>query len=232
MNPILLSNWLPVCEKAGIEAVPAEVVLETTKAALAEAMDGESPLWDEINAVVKNAGGPWMYRWDCCSPGLLKAIMAHGCDGVPLVGSSHYIDDPRLWDIIEDFPEEEMRLYRRPWVKAVFESGYPVEFRVFVSGGCVSGVSSYYPQRPLPDEPYHLWACTAGQQAEVLIEHGAPPDCTMDFLLVAETKRIVFLEGGPPHREGYRGPNAHPCCFAPGKVSGIALCAQEGALRA
>ena len=40
---------------------------------------------------------------------------------------------------------------------------------------------------------------------------------TMDFL-VTQQDEVLFLEGGPSHRHG-----AHPCCFEPGHIDGIAL---------
>ena len=39
-----------------------------------------------------------------------------------------------------------------------------------------------------------------------------------DFIATNSPEGVLFLEGGPPHFMG-----AHPCCFEPGKVRGIAL---------
>ena len=230
MNPIILSDWLPACAAAGVEAVPAEVVLETTKAELAQAMDGESDLWDAIALIIKSEPEgppqPVMYRWDCCSPGWFKYLMSQGPAAPPVIEAYHFIDDPRLWDIIDDWNGEAMRLYRRPWVHAVKVDDYPVEFRVFVNDGVVQGVSSYYPQRPLP-ESYRVVAKHAALLTDTLIEHACQA-FTADWLLRASDNKLLFLEGGPPHLHPVTGPSAHPCCFAPGEIHGVALEPQEG----
>ena len=240
MNPILLSDWLPVCAAADVEAIPAEVVLETTKAELMQAMDGNEPsdIWDAIALIIKSqpAGPPQpvMYRWDCCSPGQLKYLMGQGLDAPPSIEAYHYIDDPRLWDIVFHWKDEAMRLYRRPWIPAVIEAGYPVEFRAFVAGGVLRGVSSYYPQRPL-GEKWRPCAEAAGRITSRLLPHTAERgvmDFSADFLVRASDQHLLFLEGGPPHLYPPTGPSAHPCCFAEGKISGIALESQEGALDA
>ena len=40
---------------------------------------------------------------------------------------------------------------------------------------------------------------------------------TADFIVTGKDE-ILFLEGGPPHELG-----AHPCCFQPGEIQGVAL---------
>ncbi len=40
---------------------------------------------------------------------------------------------------------------------------------------------------------------------------------TADFIVTSKDE-ILFLEGGPPHELG-----AHPCCFQPGEIQGVAL---------
>jgi len=42
---------------------------------------------------------------------------------------------------------------------------------------------------------------------------------TADFV-VTEDDEVLFLEGGPPHTALW---GAHPCCFVPGNVEGVAL---------
>ena len=107
----------------------------------------------------------------------------------------------------------------------------PVESRAFVRDGGVLGISSYYPQRPLPEFPAHIQAVR--EQTEMLINAVRTPfqwhvepslrgldkdgvHFTADFIATAEG--MIFLEGGPPHELG-----AHPCCFREGRISGVAL---------
>ena len=57
-----------------------------------------------------------------------------------------------------------------------------------------------------------------------------PVGFTADFLLTTDA-RLLFLKGGPPHvTEPHGEPAAHPCAFAPGQISGIALSPRPGAL--
>ena len=103
--------------------------------------------------------------------------------------------------------------------------GYPVEYRVFVlpanphSGRLGFAVSSYYPQRPLPDdkgtqrEVEQAIAYTQRLTRTRLWPYGA----TVDYLATPEGD-VLLLEGGPPWlpREEARrafGLAAHPCCF-------------------
>ena len=109
-------------------------------------------------------------------------------------------------------------------MRARILDGYPVEYRVFVEADEIIGVSSYYPQRPLPDSPEvreDVAACLA-ETAKLIAALPTPleypgwperplsPDSrsfTADFMRL-EDGRFLYLEGGPPF-----GAGAHPCCF-------------------
>ena len=137
------------------------------------------------------------------------------------------IDDPRFADILYDYGERNgassLPVWRRPWITAQIEEGYPVEFRVFARDGGILGLSSYYPQRPLPLTSLIMRSCERIlQYSERLIEQVA--NFSADWL-VRPDGEILFLEGGPPHHEG-----AHPCCFPVGKIQGLALSPLPGAL--
>ena len=99
-------------------------------------------------------------------------------------------------------------------------------YRVFVEDGRIIGVSSYYPQRRLPDTPEvreDIAACLA--EADKLIaalptplrhpggpHTGRSPESksfTADFMRL-EDGRFLYLEGGPPFSPAS---GAHPCCF-------------------
>ncbi|MYH29937.1 MAG: hypothetical protein F4137_14035 [Acidobacteria bacterium] len=123
----------------------------------------------------------------------------------------------------------------------------------FVESGKLIGISSYYPQRPLPRNDDHLalveqhvaalldeleppfeWPATASEQMRVNAMRArrdgdeAPTKgplqdevhFTADF--AATRLGMVLLEGGPPHFMG-----AAPCCFAAGRIDGVALEAQQ-----
>ena len=100
-----------------------------------------------------------------------------------------------------------------------------------MNDGKIKGISSYYPQRPLIEFKGHL--DTVREYTERLAEAAPTPflwplahrpdfisekgvHFTADFMSTADG--ILFLEGGPPHEMG-----AHPCCFIPGNIEGVAL---------
>lgn len=125
-----------------------------------------------------------------------------------------------------------------PWGRRT----WPVEYRVFVHGSAFAGVSAYYLQAPARDRGLvrdEARACVdaAKRVLEVLSalkvkpwhprysEHpavgpGGGAWFSCDFM-IARDGTPLFLEAGPGH---LHGPNwgAHPCCFEPTKVRGLA----------
>lgn len=163
--------------------------------------------------------------------------------------------DCRLLEVLEDYPRVIVPVWRRPWIgdQMLLFDGYPVEYRAFVESGNLIGISSYYPQRPLPGNDEHLavieehvaalldeleppfeWPAMASEQMRVNAMRAAPDGgkaptggplqdeihFTADF--AATRLGMVLLEGGPPDFMG-----AAPCCFAAGRIDGVALEAQE-----
>ena len=215
-------------------------------------------LWDAARTVMVPTDEWWghepsMLRWDCCSPSAVKWLMSkpdgwkqlrgrrddNGCYNAWETYAGELFDDPRLFDILfkevapacgMDWP---LTLYKRPLFHAELDQGYPLEFRVFVENHAVIGVSSYYPQRHLSGWDW-LAHVVAGATLQLV---DACPAFTADYLCVAEPTEDLpcgwaLIECGPPH---IVNPNpfqasAHPCCFPPGRVRGIALSRMEGAL--
>lgn len=230
-NAVSLTAWLTIAAKAGIAhvsarevaCVPIDVLLEFEEPRLEDAV-----LWMSLRDAIQSTRDGEMLRWDCCAGLALKGAMDNNPQSV-----SHdemtglHPGDPRFFDIAYVFPEIEMRVLRRPWVKARQEGGRPVEYRVYVLDGIISGLSNYYPQRAL-----HLSAQRDAEIREVLrlgsqfVEYlqfealvpwfkELPLDasaeslinCTLDFLISSDGE-VLFLEAGPPF-----GAGAHPCCF-------------------
>jgi len=157
------------------------------------------------------------------------------------------IDDPRAFDIIYDFPKPKVAAYARPRMSFLTHKDYPVEFRVFVENNEIIGISSHYPQRPLPIidlSPLRvtLYLEKIAEYAMSLIlaqkkslncpelRHHAPHlniaknSWTADFAVDVD-EDVWFLEGGPPHTRTF---GAHPCCFPVGEIEGIALRPRKG----
>lgn len=223
MNVISLGDWLKACASRNLPHVPASLVGEVSQDAVFQALDGIDS--EEIRTLfaslqtVQKAPGPEkrMLRWDCCAPGSLKSALARGRPQWNPEFHQIFLDDPRFLSLLFEFPDPRIRLWSRPWVEAEQVASYPVEFRVFVQDHRIRGVSSYYPQRPLPESPYRDIAQECAIRTEALL--GAAPSFTADWIRTT-TGELLFLEGGPPHQPGA---GAHPCCFPTGEIEGIAL---------
>ncbi len=233
-NTVSLGAWLEVCRAAGVDAVPAteigRIEIENLIVALddpesTEETDATRALkafWTKIEDAKKPGT---MIRWDCCTCTEVKYRLDTGRpEWHQDLLDCFYIDDPRAVDIIFQYPDTVMTAWSRPWMRARLVDGYPVEYRVFVEADEIIGVSSYYPQRPLPDSPEvrdDIAACLAETSKLIAAlptpleypgwpERPLSPDSrsfTADFMRL-EDRRFLYLEGGPPF-----GAGAHPCCF-------------------
>ena len=183
--------------------------------------------------------GPCMVRWSCCAGSNVKSPVCKGNHTWQPEFLELEIDDPRAYDIIFEMPAEYIHAWLRPWIKAVRHShlGYSVEFRVFVRDNQIQGISNYYPQIGLPNNrEVEDWVNICRAYTESLIEaqqrpmnlpmlKNSPLDLTMnqwtaDFIIERQSRRPLFLEGGPPNTPVW---GAHPCCFEGKKIEGVAL---------
>ena len=251
--PISLEDWLAVCEAAGIETVPAEKIVEFESHDLwncPQPGPHQERLISAMGIVENCVEANHMFRWDCCASSWVKSSVAMGdwkweegfCQIIFMEG------DPRFADILYDWPKLLLPVWKRPWVAAEIYEGFPVEYRVFVKDSEIEGISSYYPQRPLRRDERELSEVESRTRA--LIEHAPETPWTLGLdqtekemedsitlfrdknqdplpservnftadWLVTEDGDVLFLEGGPPHELG-----AHPCCFLPHQIEGVAL---------
>ena len=249
--PIALTDWLEVVKRVGIPFIDGQVVAEPLRDDMVQ-FDVDGPhqkrLADAMEAALPWHGPRSMLRWDCCAGIDLKHGM--GRDGkrpehIPLI-----LDDPRLLDIIvSEWPRETVPIIRRPWVELEYEDGWPREYRAFVTGNRMYGISSYYPQRPLSRRQREIDAVT--DMTAALISALEPPfEYTGAMRAKAQmiAQRHTELTGLPSHGatlnmidftadfavaadgevlflEG--GPphaaGADPCCFPEGRTYGVAL---------
>lgn len=212
-----LSDWI---EYIDIPFVPARQVTEIPVALVKRFNTHWYHLQSYLHAIDLQVREREMVRWDCCAPYTLKQSMAAGQHTYQPDYQRVTFDDPRLFDILyRDWNHEMIGVFARPWIDANIIDGYPEEYRVFVEGKQVVGVSNYYPQRPLPDALTETaeWAAELTQK---ILDHtnDALESFTADFIVDDGGDRMRWLEGGPGHAQG-----AHPCCFEPGKIDGIAL---------
>ena len=233
--PISLGDWIKLAARANVPAVSAQLVAMFNRTdALSFDAEGEhqkrlSNEWLRMKLVRKKRH---MMRFDFCSGSDTKMRMADGQWEWHEEHQNLMLDDPRVIDILFEFPREQIHVWQRPWIDAEIVDSYPVEYRVFVRDGKVVGVSNYYPQRPLRESRREL--VRVCKFTDDLIKHMDTPflwhlvgmpsvldpegiHFTADFIVTREGM-VLFLEGGPPHEMG-----AHPCCFKPGEINSVAL---------
>lgn len=238
-----LGDWIDLCFRADVPYIPATRIATGPTIALWEFDTEPAPddrervlaFWAAVKTFKEQHPVGWMMRWSCCSMADVKYFMSQGEPEWRSEFMDLYVDDMRAFDMIADFPKATLSAWARPWVKFDIKAGYPVEYRAFVADNTVLGISNYYPQRPLPDDE-NTWRdiddvmrwTTRLIQAQVLKTNCPQVASGVDLTknhFTADFARlpsgaVVFLEGGPGH---YPNWGAHPCCFLPGQVSGVAL---------
>lgn len=238
-----LGFWLEIAEQIHLPHVPAEFSQAFPVNQIVKALDDEeTPALGNAFSWLKQRQNELLQqkkrfssRWECCSSVDAKYAASKGMEW----GSSYYrlmVDDPRVLDCTVGL---ETRLCVRPWIDAVKHKGYPVEFRVFFGPEGYLGISDYYPQRGGLDDLGNndlAYAIGTAMVFGVAVERSQefPLGFTLDFILRKNEYafgELLLLEGGPPHIEHTFAPSAHPCCFAPGQITGIALEPMPGALK-
>ncbi|GAA6615995.1 hypothetical protein [Scytonema sp. NUACC26] len=228
MNPILLSHWLPICDRAQLAYIPATIGPKVKIDEIYRFLEGlgDTPTLDRAYLWLRQHYQPrdTMWRWDCCSTETLKSTMAQ-IYPTTLPTLEFELDEPRFIAVLEELErsqETSICVLLRPWVKAKLETNYPVEFRAFAFREGIA-VSSYYTRRPLP-VAYQETAVQVRRLTEQLAAHTPIPSFSADFLL-AEDGNLLFLEGGLGFT---RGGLVNPCCFDGEPPPGaIALCSQS-----
>ena len=256
---VSLGHWLGLARQVGTPHVDATRVA-TVRIADLMYYDTEGPhvarlkaAWDAM-AAARRPGT--MLRWDCGASAHLKHLMARGRLPADEVEELQTLTiDERIYDLAGEYPNDHLHVWQRPWIRdrMVIVDGYPVEYRAFIRHGEVVGVSSYYPQRPLPYNEAEIGGVRRLAQglADALAaraplvwpyplpDHPETPQhedddaagargvhATADFVVTRDAG-VLLLEGGPPHFAG-----AHPCCFeGRGSTTGIALQRDPGARR-
>ena len=219
-----LRDWLRRCHSAGVPVIPAkvcpfEIKIDEILHRAAERTQGLEPQieaissWTEkmVNEAAKLTGKA-MWRWSLCAPIEIKAAISHPGIPVRMPWPGEATDDERFLAILSECQEAGIKTVTtiaRPWIQAVYENEFPVEFRVFVTAGGGTSTTSYYTQRPLSKKwlPHARKAARLAQSLRPHVAEGT--EFSADFL-VTKTGDILFLEGGPPPQFG-----GDPCCLDP-----------------
>jgi hypothetical protein len=221
-----LGAWINHCQTHEIPMIPAVEIESVPVKDLIDSLDYQlvPSVKRLFDAYARCQKPDHIVRWDNCAPYDLKHLMSRGHTQWTPKHSLITLDDPRFCELIFEYPGETMTLWQRPWITGHISDHYPIEFRVFVENHRIQGLSNYYVQRPLHDTDQIR---SFIQQAITYTERclSIAPAFTMDYLAVGND--VLLIEGGPPHTASG---GAHPCCFPPGRIEGIALASQPGAL--
>lgn len=259
-----LSAWISIADESGIDFIPAMVAYQLPVASVLRFEDQTEEDRDHWNAVfseIERMQPDEMMRLDFASGSDLKTVATGwACkmsdlmqphplnQNIPMFRASISPGDPRIYELSYEYASEHIPVLIRPWVKAREHDEAPVEYRVFVRNGEITGIANYYYHRDLPDdEQTEHEVINIIRSAQKLIEsaqtrkaipyrqaHEIKPDyfepgkihCTMDFL-VDEDGTVKFLEAGPAF-----GAGAHPCAFVEHRniePVGLALSAMQPA---
>ncbi|MSU91895.1 hypothetical protein GE300_20255 [Rhodobacteraceae bacterium 2CG4] len=265
-NVISLPAWIELASRAGVEAIPLRQIAEMPTSEYVLTMDhltNGKRITEFENQVLGGLRPGEILRFEQVAPMEVKAALAAG--GEISAGLIDGVDgrrfpamyDERFYSTLLDLGAPKIRAYARPFVQPALAEGelngrdgkWPVEFRVFVVDGEITGVANYYRQMHLDEqrdlgedgirsavdgsleaakamlaEMARLGLTVGSQRLAPEPEHGG--DFTLDFLL-AEDGRVLFLEGGPAGLSF-----ADPCAFLTDgareiSLEGVALSARR-----
>jgi len=255
-NILSLPAWLAVAARAGVASIPASEIASMRAGDFRLESEGDDdPSLVFETAILDALGADEVLRFEHVASSEVKHDMS---EGQPLRNGTFWsppfnrwmvpLFDERFYTTLLDFAPDRIRAYARPKIRTHLVPGqfrdhdgaWPVEFRVFVVGGRVVGVSNYYPQVALEVEAWRGRARECVDLAQEILDAmerlhigvgncrlcpdagdpdrasdwipaaWGPQDFTLDFLLDAEAEKMVLLEGGPAGLQA-----AHPCCFTP-----------------
>lgn len=185
-NFLSLPAWLAVVDRAGVPFIPAREIASLDVDLFSQVFDGvQSPEFTRfMESLIDGIGKNEILRMEQCAPDTVKSEMGYGRD----LGDGLEVDrdtgeksvdlwSPRFFDTFMDLGHAQVRGYARPKAATVRVPGdwdgikgeWPVEFRVFVQDGVVTGVSAYYPQAPLDADRWLGLAREAGRLAEQIV---------------------------------------------------------------
>lgn len=172
LNLLSLPSWLAVARNAGAPFIPARPLEELGMDAYKDVFDhtgtGGAVVDAWMDRVIAQLGTDEILRFEQCTHDAFKADHSVGTPGKGLFvqDNGRVVFDiwtERFYESLRALGADRVRPFARPYVApamvaaryeqhgTVHDGVWPVEFRVFVDGGKVAGVSAYYPQAPLDD---------------------------------------------------------------------------------
>ncbi|MBW3243250.1 hypothetical protein KUV57_11135 [Epibacterium sp. DP7N7-1] len=265
MNIISLPAWLAVAERAGVPMVEAREIASMRTVDYILAMDNlgkEAEIEAFSEKIVSQLKDGEILRLEQVAPGDVKYELSQGnslsgsnpsspaTNGLIRGSDGKLFPDifgERFYTTLLDLGHDTIRAFARPFIQPLVATGtfprgserdgvWPVEFRVFVKDGEITGIANYYRQMDLDDQaniPDDIIKSAVNRSLEatramiatmyelgMTVDNKAMSDSfkdrgwkwggmdfTLDFLQ-AEDGRVLFLEGGPPGLH-----YADPCAF-------------------
>ena len=155
--PMALTDWMQAARTSRIPHVPADVVATFERDDLRN-HEYEGPHQARLDVAFEKAttgiNANTMRRWDCYASLDLKVDLADAKAEIDTRVRNQLAIDIRLQDMLIDYPRIEIPALVRPWITdALKTNGYPVEYRAYVEGDRLVGISSYYPVRRSREKP-------------------------------------------------------------------------------
>ena len=133
--PVSLGDWLNLCGGRRSPTYlpprsPRYCGMTTSPSTLkANTAPGLGQLWKTIQSARKDNQ---MMRLDCCTDEEVKYRMSRGDGGgfQPTFGGIIF-GDMRSFDMVNEYPRDNIPIWQRPWAETQVIDGYPVEYRAF-----------------------------------------------------------------------------------------------------
>jgi hypothetical protein len=172
LNCLSLPAWLEIARAAAIPFIPARPLASFDAEAFYDTFDHHDidNGYNEFHAtIVNDLDDDEMVRMEQVAPREVKSVMSEGSAMTSGLfeladGSGLYLDlhEDRFYTTFGDLGATQVRAFARPIVEPRMIAGswndqpgeWPAEFRVFIEGSKIVGISNYYPQVAMDPDHY------------------------------------------------------------------------------
>ena len=118
---VSLGAWLEHARSAGVPYIPAVELARIDRETFLrseQTIDTHRSVWEQFFGALRATPAGHMVRWDACAGLDLKTAMARG-EAFGDHALQLHPDDPRAFDILYEYPADELRVWARPWMDAM-----------------------------------------------------------------------------------------------------------------